>query len=386
MKVLKSITAFILAASMIFLTGCWNYREIESLAIVAGLAIDEAQNDGKYHLTFDLIDLSGGGSSGGVTTPKSKAVETDGKTIFEAIRNAIKICGKRLYFSDCKVVVISQTVAKSGIKPVVDFFSRDSEFRRKVNILITKEKLASAIIKTQPTTDTIVSYEISDMLESDKKSLSKEPVVSLYQADNLISGDSETLILPGIKISPENPTTTQLDGTAIFKGDKLKGFINGDDSQYILFIKNKVKTGLLVLNDEKNKKGITLEITSSKTTVKPEFADDKAKIDINILIKAAVGENETDKDYSSQEGIKSAEEFGERLLKKRIVGIIEKVQNNFDSDIFGFGKDICRTDNEKWEKLKPNWDKDFKTLKYNLNVKIQIINTAALQEEIKAGR
>ncbi len=46
---------FIIIMCPIILCGCWNYREIDTLAIVAGMAIDKDMVTNKYIVTTEII-------------------------------------------------------------------------------------------------------------------------------------------------------------------------------------------------------------------------------------------------------------------------------------------------------------------------------------------
>jgi hypothetical protein len=94
MKLKKTLVMILLLSITIFMTGCWNSRELETLAIVAGFAIDKGSNGSGYHLTFETLDESGAGGGsggGGQTSIQSQIIESDGNTLFDADRNALKI-------------------------------------------------------------------------------------------------------------------------------------------------------------------------------------------------------------------------------------------------------------------------------------------------------
>lgn len=386
MKKLKIITVFLLTVSTIFITGCWNYREIESLSIVAGIGIDKSEKQ-KYHLTFDLVDMTGGGTSSGSegANPATTTIETDGRTLFEAIRNATKECGKRLFFSDCKIIVISSDLARDGIEPIVDFFSRDAEIQRNVMIFVSQEKTAEEIFKTKPVANTIVGYELEIMIDSDQKNLSKNMPRRLYEVNNIIKSEGISLTIPVVKRSAANPETTQIGGTAIFKKDKLIGYIDNDDTQFIRIINNDAKDGPLVLDKKENGNGIALELYSIKTSVKPVISNGEIKMEINIAAKANLAENETNKDYCSEEGIEKVQKMGEETIKNHCSRMIKTVQEQYDTDIFGFGQLIKNKNKDAWDELKADWDQKFKTVKYAINPKVEIVSSATIKSKAKVG-
>lgn len=387
MKILKIITAVILSASTVFMTGCWNYREIESLAIVAGMGIDRSDNGSGYKLTIDLVDMTSAQTSGGGSSTKSKILETEGKTIFDAIRNAINICGKRLFFSDCSIIVISRQIAQSGIKPVLDFFSRDAEFRRDMKLLVSDEKNASEIFKTTPMSNSIISYEIDNMLKSDQKSLSANPSVKLYEALNLLSGEGISLTLPCIKLSNENPDSIQICATSVFKGEKMIGCItNETDAKYIQMINNETKAGILILDYHQGGKRIAIEIFSNDTSVTPVISKNDITMNIKVKMKAAIGENETTMQLSSDTDLSKVKHLAESTIENHIGRIIRIVEAQYDSDIFGFGNEIYMKDTSVWKSIKPKWDKKFKSVGYKVEATVDMLNTAVKHSDTNAGK
>ena len=53
--------------------------------------------------------------------------------------------------------------------------------------------------------------------------------------------------------------------------------------------------------------------------------------------------------------------------------------SEYDSDIFGFGESIYRTDLALWKKLKGNWDETFQTLDVEIEPEVHILDTSLLR-------
>jgi spore germination protein KC len=252
------------------LTGCWNYREPEDLSIVAGFAVDKGQNGYKYHLTFEIIEFTGRGKEAKVAPI---LLETDGDTLFDAVRNADNKIANKLYFSNCEIVILSQDISKIGISPVLDWLIRIEEKRFTTHILISKEKTAQEILEQQPLSTQVVSFEIAKSLVNDSNNLAKAPYVQLYQVADIIGSKGISLALSSINITKNvKMTIPSLDGSAVFKKDKLIGFLDGDDTRNFLFATNKVTGGLILVSDQsKNGNNVSLRIFESKTNVTPVY-------------------------------------------------------------------------------------------------------------------
>lgn len=89
----------------LFLTGCWNYREIDKLSLMAGLAIDKSSSGNGYEITAEIIDVS---SSDKSPTFNSTRIQSEGLTIFDGIRNMINISAKALYWSHATTIIVSK--------------------------------------------------------------------------------------------------------------------------------------------------------------------------------------------------------------------------------------------------------------------------------------
>ena len=380
----KYILILLIISSILLLSGCWNYREIERLAIVSGLAVDKDENSGEYLLTTEIVDVK---ETMGKTTLTSKKIDSKGKTILDAIRNMIKISGKKLYLSHAKVFVISQDVAKENIVPIIDWISRDHETRIDIDLLISKEKTAKELLSQQSVTTDIRALEMNFMLDANK-SLAKSPKVGTYEFINTLESEGISPTLPAIGITTsENKETSELSGTAIFKKEKLVGFLDEEESKYLLFIRDKIKGGLLSINMSENnpKDKVTLEIFKNKTKIKPVYSGENISINISIKTEVTIEENDTSINNIDEKGRAKLKNESEKFLEKQIGDLIKKVQNEFDSDIFGFGAKIKAEMPHLWKVIKDDWDDIFKDLDVVVNAQIDIRNSGITSKPIEVG-
>lgn len=379
MNTAKRFCILLLIAGTLFLSGCWNYREIENLAMVSGFAIDKGTQGHKYHVTFEFLDLSG-------EQMGSKLLETEGDTVFDAVRNATSKNQKKLLFSDCKVVVISKDLALEGITPLLDFINRDTEPRLTITPIISEENTAGEILRQKPVTNQLICLEIDQILIQNSSSLSEAPRVKLYQVNNMLAGEGTSLILPSIKIAKEQtPTTLELAGTALFKKDRLTGFLNRDQSKFLLFIKDQIHGGLLLTNPDSGNRKIALEILENQTKITPVIKNNLLSIKIDIKMVCALGEDQTLKDYFTVEGIKKVEKSAGKVLETGVLDLIKTAKDQYGSDIFGFGNLAYQNDPQWWEQAKPNWEQTFRTLNVSVTADVKINNTAVAKSKIEVG-
>ncbi|MPM76946.1 Spore germination protein B3 [bioreactor metagenome] len=121
---------------------------------------------------------------------------------------------------------------------------------------------------------------------------------------------------------------------------------------------------------------ISLEVFESKTTVEPVYSNGVITMKIHIETEASIGESGPDVNYSDRPGLTALKEAMENFLAQNIIRVITKVQQEFDTDIFGFGQTIYQDLPDIWEQYKDNWDTEFKKLTFDVSCEIKIRNSA----------
>jgi len=164
----KRILACLMCLAIAFvLSGCWNYRSLDELDIVVGLAIDYDKEKKVFWVDYEIADLMGADKQSPI---QSRIVRSEGKTIFDAARNAKRKEEDRLYFGSANTVVISHQVAKEiGLNPVLDWILRDAECRETVNVVISQEETAANLLETTEGYKGIISVAINQIVREDKK-------------------------------------------------------------------------------------------------------------------------------------------------------------------------------------------------------------------------
>jgi spore germination protein KC len=378
--------AMMIMINLICTTGCWNYREIDKLTIVAGVAVDKGEG-GKYLMTLEIVYISGGKE----TKTESKTISIEGESIFDAARNSISILEKRAFWSHTKVLILSKEVASENVESVIDWYLRDAETREDVNILISETESAREIFGGQGIVEEIKSFNLDDILKN-QANLSKAPVIDVLHFDIESKAEGASSILPAINLKQiDGKMAPQIFGTAIIKNEKLAGFLNGEETQILLFIRNEVKGGVLVegAQKESQKESVnspaSLEIFKSKTKVTPVVDGKQIEINLNVDTTVAIDEIDGKEDYIDEEGRTKLEQSAENTLKEQIESLIKKVQQEYAADIFKFGAKLQQDNSKTWNLVSSNWEQIFKDLKVNVQTKVHIKNSAVISKSVQEG-
>ena len=193
----------------------------------------------------------------------------------------------------------------------------------------------------------------------------------------------------GITTSGQGQRTTELSGTAVFHQDKLIDFLNGEDSKYYLFAVGKVKGGLLVQPEDSmdTPLKVTLEIVKDHTytKVKPVYSNGELAMTLDIYVNASIGEIGGSKNIIGEPELGEFRKDVEESLKANVLRVIEKVQQQDDSDIFGFGSSVKREMPQIWRGIEEDWDSIFKDLAIDVNVHLSLTNSGLVSKSLEVG-
>jgi spore germination protein KC len=375
----------------LLLTGCWSYREIDSLYIIAGIAIDKEPNSDIYNVTAEFVDAkntAGGGAQQQTEQGlQSVLLETKGFSVFDAIRKMIKISAKRPYLAHATTIVISEEAAREGIVPFLDLVVTHEEPRLDVDVYVARGKLAGEILHTKSFSSDIRSFELSQIVNENKQ-LVRIPILKAYEIINQLATPKFSIVLPVVtSFINHGESTNILSGGAVFKTDKLVGFLEQEDIIPYLFIKDQIQSAVLNVETKEGNLNstITLETLNNRTKIKPVYSDEGISFDIKIKTDVFFIESDTLTNFISPQGRKKLKELTERHLKKRIENHIRKTKEDLEFDIFGFGNIIRQRNPKLWKELEKDWDSIFMDANFNVKCDIRIKNSGHTLGPIKVA-
>jgi spore germination protein KC len=393
----KLFLLFLSAVLLITVTGCWNRRELNTLAIAVGYGIDKVGDN--YEVSVQVVN-PGEASSKKSTGNRSPVVlyRATGASVFEALRKMTKESPRKIYSSHVRVLVIGESMARKGIGDVLDFMSRDHEFRKDFNVVVAKDSEASKLLSIMTSMEIIPTVELFDSLEASQKVWAPTVKVTLNKLISDLTSEGKHLVLTGVKATGdievgkmkknveaiEQESRLKSDGLAVFNGDKLIGWLNDTESKAYNYITDNVNN-TVGYEPCPDGGGLSVEVIRSKTNVKGKLVNDSPVIDVNIRMEANVGEVACRIDLTDTKSIEELETIGEGVVKGFIEAAIKRVQKQYKVDIFGFGEVFRRTEPKTWKKLEKQWDKQFANLPVNVNMDVKIrrlgtVNNSYLEE------
>ncbi|KEH98105.1 Ger(x)C family spore germination protein [Clostridium botulinum] len=383
-KYLKVFISCILIVCISFpLTGCWDYSEMTDLEYVAGIAVDKNRNTKEYILTIEVLEASVSSKS-----IKSSILQTNGKTIHEAFRNAIKNSGKKLQLSHAKILILSRELAEEGITPVIDFINRDVEARNDMWVLISSMSSASQILMKSKTSDEIISYDLSDAIKNFKETGQYIPI-EVFRLINDIEDDCIAAMIPTVRVTKQQEKSyIEISGMCVLKSDRCVGHLSGDETlilQLVKVRKSRRAKYVLTFEPEKSKK-ITLEIIKASKKIKPRFENNNIYMDVFINMDVALSElAERGIDFVSKDNREELTKKCEKDIENRCCNVLKKLQYQYVTDVVGFGCNVNRNNPKLWKKIKYKWNDVYKNINTNVHVKINIKYSGLTNKNIKLG-
>lgn len=373
----RALTICLLSAFFVSLTcGCWNYRSLDQMDIVVGIAIDYDKASGQYLVSYECADLINIKDDSGVS---GRLVQATGPTLFETARNAKRKEADKLFFGSASLLIISEEIAHDpGLMPLIDWFIRDGECRETMCVAVSQEETANMLLEKDDEKGGLTSLTLHDIIKEDKKTTASSIQTKLYQLYNTLHGLSHAAMLPAFHQSMVgDEPCCEINGLAVFKGGKLAGYLDPDESKYVLFVEDELKGGLLTLPaDEMPPYSITLEVFGNSS--KKSFAYEQGKVIIRIETdtRVAIAENPGELDVMDLELIGEIEDAAARMIEQKTKDMIAKVQSEYRADVFGFGEMIYKKDPALWAQLEPVWEELYPEVEVEVSSQVQVINSA----------
>lgn len=385
----KYILIFLILNMSLLLTGCWSRKELNEISIASALGFDKTGDH--YIVSAQIVnpgEIYSPPESGGFRPPIS-TYSAEGTTIAECIQKMTVETPRKIYLSHLWIVFISEEVARTGIQDILDFLNRSPEVRNDYDFLLIKNKRSIEAINNLTSLVKIPAYKLFFGLASCEKNWGITTRITMNEMIPAIVSQGKNPVIPGIYVSGSKNDIPSLEqtmasndfkfsGIAAFKRDKLIGWLSDKESKGYNFIEGNIKSTIINIPVE-GRKGIAIKIVRSQNKIKGNVQNKKPKIAIEITAEGDIGEVHTGLiDFSKPENIYPLEAKVNQEIYNYITAAIHKAQNQFQSDIFGFGEAIHRSNPNYWKSIANQWDKEFKNTKVTVNVDVKLRHTGSV--------
>lgn len=377
--VLIIITLFILLIS----SGCYNYKEINDMAIVSSIGIDKDNKNDKYIVSAQIMNSKESENS---EDSQITVYTKEGDTVHEALRNITLKSPRKLYGNHLSKIVLSEEVAKEGIDNILDTFNRVTEVRNEFIITIVKEDKASDVLKVLTTTESIpaeyvkLSLKIADKTSGLTYATKLDEFISLYLKKGIDP------VVPVLKIDKKekkgttinNITTTNpiskivIEDLAVTNKGKLETYLKNEEVIGYNFLRNQIQKMIIPVKCDDENNYASILILKNKTKSNAAKKDNKYIINFNINSEAIITEYNCKKDLTDEKVIKELEKDTEKKIKRYIKKSLNK-QKETKGKFLGLER-IIYLDYPKYK------NEDY-SVKYN--AKVNLVRKGEIRNSVK---
>ena len=363
-----------------FLSGCYNYRELNEIGITTAISIDYDENFKVIAQVINPVKQQDASTSG---EPSFVNFSSEGDSLQEVFRSVILESPRQLYGSHLQIIILSEEIVNNHLFEVLDFFTREPEIRSEVNVIIAQDQKDLEGITIQTLLNDLSSSTILDALESQSKKEGVTLEITLNDLTNMYLNPYLEITMPSMTVEgnlgqgqkEENITETVADAktkigtTAIFKENNLLGFLSIQESKMVNLIKNNFSDSILQF--EYNDGYIVFEPNRVKSKVEADVKNNKVIVTIKGYAK--INEVGTVVNLEDTKEIEKIKDFLNESIENSVKDTFNSIRDKYNTDIFGFQDLYYKTDPNYFKENYKNWYEDaFPNLEIDLNSNLKL--------------
>ncbi len=382
----------ILVLLLLSLSGCWDAREMNHIALVMAVGIDRSEKDpSRFLVTIQVArpgsarsEQAGGGGGGGGGKEPVYTVSADGDTIFAAIRNLAQFTSRRILWAHNNVVVIGEEVAREDITPIVDFFTRNQELRMRTWVVVARGSTAQAVVAAKTGLEDIPANSISAVMRYAFLPGESVRTDMNHVIHAVLTGDQHPVI-SAVRLTPRAAAPesqgekglglqVELRGTALFNGVKLVGFVDGSQGRGLLWLRDQMKNAVISIPcPNADNVGLAIELRSPEVQIRPDFEGSTPVINLNVRSRAWLSERDCPTEGRSR-SVMLQEVAGavEDDIRLSIEGTLSTLQQELKLDAILFAKRFHDEYPAWWQAHHSEWGDLFPTVQTRINVSVQL--------------
>ncbi|MCZ8512171.1 Ger(x)C family spore germination protein [Paenibacillus filicis] len=351
-------------------TGCWNLREPNQLAFDLGSGLDLTK-DGLFEFSAQIAIPSGvgGGQDGGGGNKKEsfRTLSATGENIYDAIQKLQTKLSRKVFLGHRQIILIGQRMAEFGMSKFLDEFVRNPESEMRSLVYVVKEGQAKDILNVNPFFDPFTANALVSGLDI---LAWKHNYYRDFLSDALSQGIQP--MVPAVSLTASSKFI--YSGAAIFNKDngmKLVGFLNIKEAVYANWIRDRQENSSVTAFVTQGNGNVSVKLQSLNRRIRVKMVNERMKIDVHLTGKGTIVENNSSLNPSKPKDLQIIQDELGQTTQRSINQLIEKVQKQYKTDIFGFGESVHQQYPHQWKTLKDNWTETFPQLPVSVQVELQ---------------
>jgi spore germination protein KC len=401
----KTAAIIIIITLVLSLSGCWNRRDPENLALVLATAFDRDRETGMYHITTQIANplAMGGqdaGQGGGGDKKPFWTLTAGGQLSYQAMRNLTKGISREFFWAHNRIFVLSEELARNGIYPVMDMVERERQLRTSGYVVLADGDVRKLMEAEFPLEET-GARGLDRQITTFRYERSPFPVKSMNELYSILAQPGREMFIGRVKVSEDtqqdqpgqgtsataSPPPAIIGGGAVFKGDKMVGWADEQQTIGWAYATGRVFRSALYIKDpvdDTTPLGIGVYNLKSEMHPVSENGRLSIKVDIKafgILLDIPVYRDlEVDSSY-----IKSLEQRSAQAIRDAVHSTIA-LSRELDSDIIGVGNLIYRKLPGLWTQIEDRWYEVFRDIEIDVQAEMNLRRTGLVASPLGADK
>ena len=187
------IKFYFICLCFFLLTGCYNYNELNTLAIATGMSIN--YKDDHYEVSLLIANSKQAQVSSKEGESQSIVYEGKGSTISEALREIDVISPKSIYIGHLSFIVVSESLAKQGLIDSLDYLLRDPESIKRFYLIMARNAEAKDILEIVSPLESFPAQSISTAISFSRESQAVTSTIPYSSfIENLVKKGAEPIL------------------------------------------------------------------------------------------------------------------------------------------------------------------------------------------------
>lgn len=302
-----------------FLGGCWDVKDINRRALPVALGIELGEdNEFKVYLKIPSIRKE---------ENDYIVMRQSATSLSKAIDRMATNLDRSMELLHVKIILVGESLAKRGLKDVIDFCMRTREIGSKSYMAVVQGDVGEFLEHRFKGESIGSSY--NNFFSPSAGWTPEIPVVFLYQAFRGLHSYTEDVVLPVLNVGQQ--TMLALKGGALMKKGKMLALLSPTETQVYNIYRGLFQGGVVEAIDHGTVRILNVKVSqhASHQNGKPVLKS-RLKLDVTIL--------ERYQEATDQQLIKDVQE----IVKRRFLQV-NKLCLKYHADILGVGQKFRRT-------------------------------------------
>ena len=401
----KTAAIIIIITLVLSLSGCWNRRDPENLALVLATAFDRDRETGMYHVTTQIANpLAMGwqdaGQGGGGDKKPFWTLTASGQLSYQAMRNLTKGISREFSWAHNRVFVFSEELARSGIYPVMDMVERERQLRTSGYVVVADGDVRKLMEAEFPLEET-GARGLDRQITTFRYERSPFPVKSMNELYSILAQPGREMFIGRVKVSEDtqqdqpgqgtsataSPPPAIIGGGAVFKGDKMVGWADEQQTIGWAYATGRVFRSALYIKDPvDDTTPLGIGVYHLKSKMRPIFENGRLRIEMDISAFGILLDIPVYRHLSIDSSyITSLEQRGAQAIRDAVHSTIA-LSRELDSDIIGFGNLVYRKLPGLWAQIEDRWYEVFRDIEINVQAEMNLRRTGFLTSPLETEK